>query len=70
MGWLAYAILFGLVAGMMTFISFSELIVTALEYDTERKYVISLPLSTSVSNVTHLRGARGLLLIRPPPLAV
>jgi len=38
MGWLSYAILFGLVAGMMTFISFKELIVTALEYDVERRY--------------------------------
>lgn len=38
MGWLAYAMLFGLVAGMMVFISFNELIVTALEYDPHRRY--------------------------------
>lgn len=39
MSWLAYAVLFGLVSGMMVYISFKELIVTALEYDVERKYV-------------------------------
>eukprot|EP00037_Helgoeca_nana_P006020 m.55914 g.55914 ORF g.55914 m.55914 type:complete len:402 (-) comp16923_c0_seq1:207-1412(-) len=38
MSWLAYAVLFGLVSGMMVYISFKELIVTALEYDVERKY--------------------------------
>ena len=39
MGMLAYALLFGVVSGMMVFISFNELIVTALQYDPDRKYV-------------------------------
>ena len=34
----AYAMLFGVVTGMMVFISFSELIPTALQYDPERRY--------------------------------
>ena len=34
----AYAMLFGVVTGMMVFISFSELLPTALRYDPERKY--------------------------------
>lgn len=38
LGDLTYAILFGMVAGMMVFISFSELIPTALMYDPTRKY--------------------------------
>eukprot|EP00038_Savillea_parva_P019961 m.29898 g.29898 ORF g.29898 m.29898 type:complete len:397 (+) comp4642_c0_seq2:80-1270(+) len=42
MGFLAYAILFGLVSGMMTFISFKELIVTALEYDEDRRYFMPM----------------------------
>eukprot|EP00041_Stephanoeca_diplocostata_P018932 m.400670 g.400670 ORF g.400670 m.400670 type:complete len:258 (+) comp21163_c0_seq1:29-802(+) len=37
-GSLTYGILFGLVSGMMVFISFSELLTTALDYDKERKY--------------------------------
>ena len=39
MGDLAYAILFGLVAGIMIYISVRELIPTALMYDPEDKYV-------------------------------
>eukprot|EP00040_Diaphanoeca_grandis_P029562 m.173320 g.173320 ORF g.173320 m.173320 type:complete len:377 (-) comp31723_c1_seq3:412-1542(-) len=38
LGDMTYAILFGMVAGMMVFISFSELLPTALVYDPERKY--------------------------------
>lgn len=36
---LTYGILFGLVAGMMVFISIKELIPTALKYDKEDKFV-------------------------------
>ena len=39
MGDLAYAVLFGLVAGIMVYISVRELIPTALMYDPEDKYV-------------------------------
>lgn len=38
LGHFTYAILFGIVTGMMAYISFSELIPTALRYDPDRKY--------------------------------